>query len=156
MARLHDMVFSLMFYTARCGAKSSLSRGAIIPIWGHARRCRPGPGGSTCCGVAKGAAPGSRAGGRGGGAGFGAWPPPLCWAEYASITADRTPGVADQDLRQSEAWLGNRRRLASMMAGLSWLACRRRPVVAVMARGSISLGHGMALGGAWYANRLEG
>jgi hypothetical protein len=34
-----------------------------------------------------------------------------CQAEYASVTAGRTPGVTDQDLRQSEAWLANHRAL---------------------------------------------
>jgi hypothetical protein len=34
-----------------------------------------------------------------------------CQAEYASVTAGRTPGVMNQDLRRSEAWLANRRAL---------------------------------------------
>jgi hypothetical protein len=42
-------------------------------------------------------------------------PPPLCLAEYASVTAARTPGVTDQDLRRSASWLGNSRRLAGMI-----------------------------------------
>ncbi len=33
----------------------------------------------------------------------------------ASVTAGRTPEVTDQDLRRSEAWLGNRRRLAGVI-----------------------------------------
>jgi hypothetical protein len=43
--------------------------------------------------------------------------PPLTssLAEYASITAGRTPGVTDQDLRRSETWLGKRRQLAGMI-----------------------------------------
>jgi hypothetical protein len=36
-------------------------------------------------------------------------------AEYASVTAGRMPGVTDQDLRRSEAWLGNHRRLAGVI-----------------------------------------
>ncbi len=39
----------------------------------------------------------------------------LCWAEYASVTAGRTPGATDQDMRRLEAWLGNRRRLAGVI-----------------------------------------
>jgi hypothetical protein len=35
-------------------------------------------------------------------------------------------------------------------------ACHRRPVVVDMARGSILLGHGVALGGTWYTDRNEG
>ncbi len=46
----------------------------------------------------------------------------------------------DQNLPRSDAWLGNRQCLAGAMAGLLLPARRRRPVVAVMARGSISLG----------------
>ena len=54
--------------------------------------------------------------GRGRGRGFTARPPPpSCLAEYASVTAGRTPGVTDQDLRRSEAWLGKRRRLAGVI-----------------------------------------
>ncbi len=36
-------------------------------------------------------------------------------AEYASVTAGRTPGVTDQDLRRSEAWLDKRRRLTGVI-----------------------------------------
>ncbi len=147
MTRLHNMVFSLMINTAGCGAKSSPFGGAIVPVQGHARQRRPGPGGPPCCGVAKGAEPGSGVGGGGGGAGFEARPPPSsCRAEYASVTAGRTPGVANQDLRWLEAWLGNRRRLMGVMARLLLPARRCRPVVAVVARGSISLGHGVTPG----------
>jgi hypothetical protein len=156
MVRLHDMVFSLMINTTGCGAKSSSSGGAVIPVRGHACRRRPGPGGPLCCGVAEGAALGSGVGGGGGGAGFEVQPPlPLCQAEYASVTTGRMPGAADQDLRRSEVWLGNRHRLAGVMAGLWWPAHHRRPVVPVVARGSMSLCHSVALGGAWYTNRLE-
>ncbi len=56
-------------------------------------------------------------------------PPTSCLAEYASITAGRTPEVTDQDLRQSEAWLGECRRLAgvirAVIAGLPPKAHRR-------------------------------
>ncbi len=113
-----------MINAAGCGAKSSPSGGAVVPVQRRARRRRPGPGGPPCGGVARGAAPGSGFGGRGGGGGggggggmgFAARPPPQsCRAEYASVTAGRTPGVTDQDPRRSEAWLGNRRRLAGVI-----------------------------------------
>ncbi len=42
-------------------------------------------------------------------------PPPSCLAEYTSVTAGQTPGVTDQDLRRSEAWLGKRRRPAGVI-----------------------------------------
>jgi hypothetical protein len=68
-----------MINAAGCGAKSSLSGGTVVPVQGRARRCRPGPGGPPCGGVAKGVAPSSGVGGGDGDAGFGAWPlPPLC------------------------------------------------------------------------------
>jgi hypothetical protein len=98
-------------------------QGKVFPVW----RChcpRPGarlqaplgPGGPPCGGVPRGAAPGSRIRGGGGGAGLAARLPPLsCRAEYASVTAGRMPKVTDQDLRWSEAWLGNRWRLAGMI-----------------------------------------
>ena len=41
--------------------------------------------------------------------------PPSCQVEYASVTAGRMLGDTDQDLRWSEAWLGNCRRLARMI-----------------------------------------
>jgi hypothetical protein len=93
--------------------------------------------------------------GGGGGTGFVAWtPPPLCRAEYARITAGRTPAVIDQDLRWSVAWLGNCRGLAGMMAGLLLPARHRMPIVAIVARGGILIGHGMAPKGARYADRM--
>ncbi len=108
-----------MINAAGCGAKSSLSGGAVVRIRGRALRRCPEPGGPPCVEVAKGAAPGSGVRGGGGGAGFAArLLPPLCLAEYASVTAGWTPGVTDQDLRQSEAWLGNRRRLAGVIRAL--------------------------------------
>jgi hypothetical protein len=122
-----------MINAARCGTKSSPSGGAIVFVRGNACRRRPGPGGPPCGGVARGAAPGSGVGGGGGGAGFAARlpPPPSCRAENASVIAGLTPGVMDQDLRRSEAWLGNRRRLAgvirAVVAGLPPQAqCRGR------------------------------
>ncbi len=71
-----------------------------------------------------------RSWGQGWGRGFAArLPLPSCLAEYASITAGRTPGVTDQDLRRSEAWLGKRRRLPgvirAVVAGLPPKAHRR-------------------------------
>jgi hypothetical protein len=59
-----------------------------------------------------------------------------CQAEYACITAGRMPGVMNQGLRQSEAWLANRQPLVGMMAGLPLLACRHRPIIGVVARAS--------------------
>jgi hypothetical protein len=103
-----------MINAAGCGAKSSPSGGAVVPVQRRARRHRPGPGGPPCGGVARGAAPGSGVGG--GGGGFAArLPPQSCRAEYASITAGLTPGVTDQDMRRLEAWLGNCRRLAGVI-----------------------------------------
>jgi hypothetical protein len=59
---------------------------------------------------------GQRSWGRGQGRGFAARPlPTLCLAEYASITAGQTPGVMEQDLRRSEAWLGKCRQLAGVI-----------------------------------------
>jgi hypothetical protein len=105
-----------MINAAGCRAKSSSSGGAVVPVRGHACRRRPGPGGPPCGGAARGAAPGSRVGDGGGGAGFAAQPPlPSCRAEYASVTAGRMPGVTDQNLRQSEAWLSNYRCLAGVI-----------------------------------------
>ncbi len=54
-----------MINTTGCGAKSSPSGGAVVPIRGRARRRRPGPGGPPCGWVARGAAPGGRGRGRG-------------------------------------------------------------------------------------------
>ncbi len=45
-------------------------------------------------------------------------PPTSCLAEYASVTASRTPGVTDQDLCQSEAWLGKCRHLAGVIGAV--------------------------------------
>ena len=75
-----------------------------------------------------------------------------CREEYDRITHGRTPGITSTDLRRSEAWIGNQHRIMHMMSALS---SRRRPVIAVVAGGSISLGHGVALESARYADRLE-
>ncbi len=102
-----------MINAAGCGEKLSPSGGGVVPVRGRVCRRRPGPGGPPCGGATRGAAPGSSVRGGGGGTGFAARPPsPLCQAEYASVTAGQTLGVTDQDLRQSEAWLGNHQRLA--------------------------------------------
>jgi hypothetical protein len=141
-----------MINAAGCGAKSSPSGGAFVPIHGRACRRHLGPGSPPCGGVARGAVPGSGVRGEGGGAGFAAQLlPKSCRAEYASVTASRTPGVTDQDMRRSEAWLGNRQCLAGVI-GVSLPAIRCRPIVVVVAGGGILLGHGMAPGGAWYNN----
>jgi hypothetical protein len=156
-AELRRSATWLMINTNRCGVKSSPSGGAVVPVRGHARRRHPGPGGPPCSGVAKGAALGSGVRGGGRGADLAVrLPPPSCRAEYASVTAGWTPGVTDQDLRWLEAWLGHRRCLAGVMAGLSLPARHRRPIVAVAAWGSILLGHDVVLGGAYYADRLKG
>jgi hypothetical protein len=55
-----------------------------------------------------------------------------CQEEYAHVTTGRMPGVMDQDLHQSKAWLANRQHLAGVMAGLSLPARRRMPIVAVV------------------------
>jgi hypothetical protein len=105
-----------MINTARCGLNSSPFGGGVVPIHGHARRRHPGPGGPPCGGYTKWVVLGSGVRGGGGDAGFAARPsPPLCRAEYASVTAGRTPGVTDQDLRRSKAWLGNRQHLVGVI-----------------------------------------
>ncbi|KAL7433367.1 hypothetical protein ACHAXH_009245 [Discostella pseudostelligera] len=75
-----------------------------------------------------------------------------CHNEYDRITAMQTPGLTSQDLRRSQAWVGNQYRLIQTMTALS---SRQRPVVAVVAGGSISLGHGVYPNSAHYAERLE-
>ncbi len=59
-----------------------------------------------------------------------------CQVKYAHVTAGQTPGVMDQNLRWSKAWLANCRSLVGVMAGLLLLAYRRRSVDAVVARAS--------------------
>ncbi len=78
--------------------------------------------------------------------------PSHCRAEYDRITSGQTPGVTSQDLRRSQACFGNRHRLLRMMSALS---SRRRPVIAVVAGGSISLGHGVTPESARYGDRFE-
>ncbi len=91
-----------------------------------------------------GVASGGGVGDGGGGAGFAARQLlPSCQAEYACIAAGQMPGVTDQDLCRSKAWLANCRLLTGVMAGLLLLAGCRRPVVVVVAGGSILLGHSM-------------
>lgn len=75
-----------------------------------------------------------------------------CEAEYDRITSKQTPGITKNDLRRSQAWIGNQYRLTRAMEALS---SRRRPVVAVVAGGSISLGHGVTPESVRYAERLE-
>jgi hypothetical protein len=98
-------------------------RGKVFPIQGC---CCPRPGvhlpalpgtwRPTVRWDCQGGGAGQRSQGRGRGRGFTAWsPPPSCLVEYASVTAGRTPGVTDQDLRQSEAWLSKCRCLAGMI-----------------------------------------
>jgi hypothetical protein len=112
-------------------------RGEVFPIQG--RRC-PRPGARspappriwrpTVRWGRQGAGAGQQSWGQGQGCRFAArLPPTLCLAEYASVTADRMPGVTDQDLHRSEAWLGKCRRLAgvirAVVAGLQLKAHRR-------------------------------
>jgi hypothetical protein len=141
-----------MIDAAGCGAPLSPSAGALAGVaWDLAAHCMVGSLG--------GVAPGSRVGGggRGRGRSFAVQLlPPLCCAEYAPVTAGQTPGVTNQDLRRLEVWLGNCHHLAGVMAGLSFLACCRRPVVEFVTGGSILLGHGMAPGGARYTDCFKG
>jgi len=74
-----------------------------------------------------------------------------CQLEYNRLTSKQTPGLSSV-LRQSEAWIGNQYRLSQTMKALS---SRQRPIVAVVAGGSISLGHGVQPDEARYADRLE-
>jgi hypothetical protein len=144
------MVLRSMIDAAGCRAPLSLTGGALAgaaqDLVAHCAMGLPG-----------GVALGGGVGGGGGGAGFAAQPPPpSCRAEYARITFGWTPDVMDQDLLRSEAWLGNRWHLAGMITGLLLLARRHRPIFAVVARGSILLGHGVAPRGPRYADHLEG
>lgn len=76
-----------------------------------------------------------------------------CQAEYNRIVSQQTPGLTPQDLLRSRALIGNQYRLEKLMEKLS---SRERPVVAVVAGGSISLGHGLANPDQHrYSNRLE-
>ncbi|KAL7437261.1 hypothetical protein ACHAXM_005547 [Skeletonema potamos] len=75
-----------------------------------------------------------------------------CNGEYDRIVSKQTPGLTPQDLLRSRALIGNQYRLERVMESLS---SRDRPVVAVVAGGSISLGHGLANDHHRYADRLE-
>ena len=75
-----------------------------------------------------------------------------CQTEYDRITAKQTPGITKTDLRKSQAWIGNQYRLTQTMKALS---SRSRPIVTVVAGGSISLGHGVTPESVRYAERLE-
>ena len=76
-----------------------------------------------------------------------------CQAEYNRIVSQQTPGLTPQDLLRSRAWIGNQYRLERLMDKLS---SREHPVVAVVAGGSISGGHGLAYPDQHrYSNRLE-
>jgi hypothetical protein len=98
-------------------------RGKVFPIRGRSRprtgarsQVPPGTWRPTVWWGRQGGRARQWSQGRGGGRGFTALPPPpSCLVEYASVTAGRTPGVTDQDLRWSEAWLGKRWRLAGMI-----------------------------------------
>ncbi len=94
-------------------------RGKVFPVRGR-RHPRPGarslapPG--TWRPTVQWGCQGGRArhwsGGQDGVADFSEQPPqPLCRVEYASVIVGRMPAVLDQDLRRSEAWLGNHRGL---------------------------------------------
>ena len=73
-----------------------------------------------------------------------------CQDEYARITAHRTPGLTQEDLKRSFVYSGNRQRLALLYKKLE---ARQQPVTAVVAGGSISLGHGVEPG-LRYSDRL--
>ena len=75
-----------------------------------------------------------------------------CQAEYDRISSNRTPGITTQDLLRSKAWIGNQYRLNK---AINTLSDKKRPFVAVVAGGSISLGHG-TLSELKYSERLEG
>jgi hypothetical protein len=77
-------------------------------------------------------------------------PPPSCLAEYASVTIDRMLGVTDQDLHRSEASLGKHRCLADVIRAVVAGPPPQAHIVAVMAGGSILLGHGVAPEGMWW------
>jgi hypothetical protein len=128
MACLHNMVGRSMIDAAGCKVPLSPSGGAFAgatrDLAAHRTVRLPG-------GLPGGVAPG------GGGMGFAARLPPLsCQAEYARIIARRMPGVMDQDLHQSKAWLANHRPLTGLMARLSSPASHRRPIVMVVAGAS--------------------
>ena len=76
-----------------------------------------------------------------------------CQSEYNRLVSGQTQGLTSQDLLRSRTLIGNQYRLERVMKSLS---SRERPVVAVVAGGSISLGHGVADPQQHrYSNRLE-
>jgi hypothetical protein len=99
--------------------------GEVFPIQGHRRPhlgarspVPPGTWRPTVRWGRQGGGAGQRSWGRGWGQGrgFAARPPlPSYLVEYASVTAGWMPGVADQDLHRSEAWLGKYRRLMGVI-----------------------------------------
>jgi hypothetical protein len=127
--------------------------GKVFPIRGrrdpHPGACLPAPPGTwrpTVRWGRQGGGARQRSRGRGWGRGFAARPPPpSCMAKYASITAGRTPGVTDQDLHWSEAWLGKRRRLAGVIK-----AVVPGPLLKAHRRG---LGRGEHLARPWHGAR---
>ncbi len=62
----------------------------------------------------------------------------------------------DQDLRRSEVWLSNRRRLASTIRAVIAGPLPQAHCCGRGWGGGILLGHGVAPGGAWYNDRLKG
>ena len=76
-----------------------------------------------------------------------------CQAEYTRIVSQQTPGLTPRDLLRSRAFIGNQYRLERLMDKLS---AREHPVVAVVAGGSISVGHGLEYPQQHrYSDRLE-
>jgi hypothetical protein len=98
-------------------------QGKVFPVWGCRRPCLvarlrapPRTWRPTVRWGARGVAPGSGVVGGGVGVGFTVRASkPSCWADYASVTAGRTPGVTDWDLRRSVVWLSNHWRLVGMI-----------------------------------------
>jgi len=81
-----------------------------------------------------------------------------CAAEYSRVTATRTPGLTEDDLERSRAYIGNRQRLAKFSTKLlvSSLSSSSSPVNVVVCGGSISLGHGVTpTPNARYSDLLE-
>ena len=63
-----------------------------------------------------------------------------CKSEYNRLIANKTPGITKHDLLRSRGWMGSQYRLNKAINALN---DRSHPVVAVVAGGSISLGHGV-------------
>ncbi len=141
-----------MINAAGCRAKSSPSGGAVVPIWGRACRHRSGPGGPLCGGVAKGGALGSGVGGGGQGRGTGSWRD--CHHHPSWGNTPASPPAGRRESRPGPAPVRRMARQTSVSCGRDKgchsPACHRRPISTVVARGSISLSHGMAPEGAWW------